>query len=213
MFKFFSLISIRHQATSYHTKSKFIMASSRILCPYANCKRSFSRQLEMTRHSRDHDYKEGRLNPFACEICNEFYVRIDRLNTHQQRAHGFTKAMKKSAKNKPLIAVLYHGSYKIISHDGCVSKRKTVTIVGSHQKLGTYEAVFKCYKSTETLYGTLRWRSADVGKTFPVTSLRETCTFYAIYFNSAQNFRKHICCKNNPEYSTVQYSRRWKTCS
>jgi hypothetical protein len=186
--------------------SKFIMASSRIPCSYAKCKLTFSRQKEVTRHNRDHDMKEGRLNPFACEVCSEFFVRIDHLNSHQRSAHRFTRAMRKSSSNKPLIGVLYKDSYKIIPYGGCVSKRKTVTIVGLSQELGTYEAVFKCHQSTLSIYQTLRWRSADVGKPFSVTSVRETCTFCAVYFNSAQNFKEHICCKDNPEDNTVQCS-------
>jgi hypothetical protein len=169
------------------------MASSRFLCPYAKCKNTYARKLEMTRHSRSHDYEEGRVNPYACEVCNVFFVRLDELNLHQQRVHKFSVAVKKSSSNTPLIAILYRGSYKIISHDGCISKRKTVTIVGAEKKVGTYQAVLRCYKSTvEHEHGVMSWTSVETGPRFTVTSLRETCTSCALFFNSASALKEHI---------------------
>jgi hypothetical protein len=199
---FKSLVLFEH---AIKQQVKFIMAS-KITCSYGKCKLNFSRQKEVSRHNRDHDMKERRLNPFACEVCGEFFVRIDQLNTHQRNAHKFTRAMRKSSSNKPLIGVLYKDSHKIVPYNGCVSKRKTVTIVGPSQELGTYDAVFKCHQATETYNGTLRWRSANVGKPFSITSVCETCTLCGVCFNGAQKFKEHICCKDNIEDNTVQCS-------
>jgi hypothetical protein len=40
--------------------------------------------------------------------------------------------------------------------------------------------------------GVIRWKNKEVSKRFTVTSLRETCTSCAIYFNSAQAFKEHM---------------------
>jgi hypothetical protein len=152
------------------------MDASRIHCPYTECIRTFSRQKDASRHARNHDMKEGRLNIYVCEVCNAFFVKIDELNVHQQRIHNFSEAVKKSSSNKPLIAILYRGSYKTIYFDGCISKKYKsrvwnlkqsmfygrVAIVEALKPVGTYQAVFKFYKS-KVLNGILTWTSVEVG--------------------------------------------------
>ena len=176
------------------------MDSSRIHCPYAECIRTFSRQKEVTRHARDHDMKEGRLNTYACEVCNAFFVRIDELNVHQQKIHKFSEAVKKSSSNTPLIAILYRGSYKTIYFDGCISKKKTVVIVEALKPVGTYQAVLKCYKS-KVWNGIMSWTSVEVDSMFIVTSLRETCTSCVLFFNSALALKEHM--------KTPEHMERW----
>jgi hypothetical protein len=111
------------------------MASlSKFTCLYTGCNSSYVRKVELTRHCRDHDFKEGRVNPYACEVCNLFFVRIDLLNTHRRRVHAFTKEENKSVLSKPVIAVYFRGSYKVIPSQGFVSKRKTVTILEATTK-------------------------------------------------------------------------------
>ena len=67
------------------------MDASRIHCPYTERVRTFNRQKDASRHARNLDMKEGRLNAYVCEVCNAFFVRIDELNIHQQKIHKFSK--------------------------------------------------------------------------------------------------------------------------
>jgi hypothetical protein len=176
------------------------MDASRIHCPYTECVRTFNRQKDASRHARNHDMKEGRLNAYVCEVCNAFFVRIDELNVHQQKIHKFSKAVKKSSSNTPLIAILYRGSYKTIYFDGCISKKKTVVIVEALKPVGTYQAVLKCYKS-KVWNGMMSWTSVEVGSKFTVTSLRENCTSCALFFNSALALKEHT--------KTTEHMERW----
>ena len=186
----------------------------RIYCPYSECPSSFSRHREARRHAKNHDkvnQMHGRLNIYACEVCNIFFVEINELNIHQQRIHKFLEAVKKTCSNRPLIAILYHGSYKTIYFDGCINKRyrsldytlrmssfySRVVILESLKPVGTYRAVFKHYKSKE-LNGELTWTSMEVGSKFTVTSLRENCTRCELFFNSALAFLKHM---KTPEHA------------
>jgi hypothetical protein len=197
------------------------MDTSRIHCPYTECVTTFSKQKDASRHAKNHDklnQKEGRLNIYACEVCNTFFVKINELNIHQQRIHKFSEAVKKSWSNKPLIAILYRGSYKTIYFDGCINKRyrsidynlkmstfySRVVILEALKLVGTYQAVFKFYKSKE-LNGELTWTSVEVGSKFTVTSLRENCTSCALFFNSALAFLEHM--------KTLKHTERLATVS
>ena len=171
------------------------MSLSKIQCPYTKCVSTFIKQKEASRHARSHDMKEGRINAYVCEVCNDFFCRIDELNVHQQKAHGFSKKVKKSSSNTPLISVLYRGSYKTIFFDGCISKRNTVVISEALKPAGTYQAVLKCYKSkiwNGVNGANLSWSSVEFGAKFVVTSLRESCTSCALFFNSAEALKEHM---------------------
>jgi hypothetical protein len=178
-------------------------SSSKFTCLYAGCNSSYVRSVELTRHCRDHDFKEGRVNPYACEVCNKFFVRIDLLNTHRERVHSFTEEEKKSVKDKPVIAAYFRGSYKVIPSQGCVTRRKTVTILEATQKVGTYTAIFTCYESIMSNGTITGWKNREVGQKFEVTSLRETCSACAIFFNSAQKFIEHMVSKHVDMFNSV----------
>jgi hypothetical protein len=180
------------------------MDSSKIQCPYTKCVSKFVKQKEASRHARNHDMKEGRLNAYVCEVCNNFFCRIDELNVHQQKVHKFSKDVKKSSSNTPLISVLYRGSYKTIFFDGCISKRKTVVILEALKPAGTYQAVLKCYKSKSWngVNGVnLSWTSVEFGARFIVTSLRESCTSCALHYNSALALKEHT--------KTTEHMKLW----
>jgi hypothetical protein len=190
----------------------------RIYCPYSECPSSFSRHREARRHAENHDkvnQMHGKLNIYACEVCNTFFVEINELNSHQQGVHEFLEAVKKTCSNRPLIAILYHGSYKTIYFDGRINKRymsmdyttkryrslditlemssfySRVVILESLEPVGTYLAVFKHYEPKES-NGELTWTSMEIGSKFTVSSLRENCTRCELFFNSALAFLKHM---------------------
>ena len=144
-------------------------SSSRFTCRYAECDSSYKRSVELTRHCRVHDFKEGRVNPYVCEICNKFYVRIDLLNTHCDKVHSLEKIA------KPVIAAYFCGSYKIFGSKGCVTRRKTITILRSTQEVGKYIAAFTSYEPLMLNGKITGWKNKRVGSEFKVTSLRETC--------------------------------------
>jgi hypothetical protein len=202
-----------------------------IYCPYSECSSSFSRHKDARSHAENHDrvnQEQGKLNIYACEVCNTFFVEINNLNRHQQGIHAFLEAVKKTCSNWPLIAILYNGSYKTIHFDGDVTKGymsmdcttnkyryletklsmssfySRVVILESLKSVGSYLAVFKHYKSKE-LNGELTWTSEEVGSKFTVTSLRENCTRCKLYFNSALAFLKHM--------KTLEHAERQVTVS